>query len=789
MNEGLSSKEARERLKKHGLNVIRAQKKTSAPYLFFSQFKSPLTLLLLFAALIAISLHDLTDGYIIFSIVGITILLGFYQEKKSSDAIYELLQMVSVQVDVIRDGTQKKIHLEKVVPGDCVILRAGDMIPGDGEIVEHKDFFVDEASLTGESTPLEKTQGPIFMGCHVASGYAKMIVTKTGKETQFGKLAEHLKIRPPETAFESGLKQFGYLLMKVTLIFISSIFLFNMLFNRPFLESLLFSLALAVGFTPQLLPAIVTVNLSKGARFMAKQSVIVKRMISIQNFGAMNILCCDKTGTITQGKIQLHSIVDLKNKTSDETFLYAYLNAHFQSGYSNPIDQAILAYKKVNINEWEKTDEIPYDFIRKRITLLLKHNEHHMIITKGAANQVLDICKNKQDFPFIEDYHKQGLRVLAIATKEISHSEMTKKDESNMTLIGFVILEDPLKPHIKETLNDLKNQGIILKILTGDNHLVAQHIAGLLELDQNKLITGSEIAKMSDKALEYKAKNVNVFAEIEPNQKERIILALRKEGNIVGYLGDGINDVTAIHAADVGISVDSAVDVAKEAADIILLHKDLSVLKNGIIAGRKTFANTMKYIFSATSANFGNMFSMAGASLFLPFLPLLPRQILLTNLLTDLPEMTIATDNVDNEIISKPLHWNMKFIRNFMVVFGLISSIFDYCTFGILLYFLKAKETEFQTGWFLESVASAAIIALMIRTKKFFIKSLPSPLLFFSVIGIVLLTMVIPYTFLAEIFEFQPLPPIFYVTICVILILYITFVEIAKKLFYKKFDL
>lgn len=789
MIEGLSTKEARKRLKKYGLNHIKPQKKTGTLILFFSQFKNPLILLLLFAALISFALQNFMDAYIIVALIGTSILIGFYQEKKSSNAISKLLQMVAINADVIRDNVQKKVPLEKIVPGDLVILNAGDMIPGDGEIIEHKDFFVNEASLTGESAPVEKLKDKVFMGCHVASGYAKMLVTTTGKGTEFGKISEHLNKRPPETSFEVGLKQFGYFLMTITLIFITGIFIFNMLLHRPFLESLLFSLALAVGFTPQLLPAIVTINLSKGARIMAKQKVIVKYLPAIQNFGAMNILCTDKTGTITKGTIDLNTVVDEKNKPSDKAFLYAYLNAVFQSGYSNPIDKAILS-RKQDTAGWEKTDEIPYDFNRKRLSVLVKNHQKKWIITKGAVEQVLKICECKdKEFSFVDDYYKQGYRVLALSCKEHASDTMTKEDESKMTLVGFIILEDPLKPKIKETLQELKNQGITVKIITGDNHLVASHIAGLIDLDSNRMLTGKELTKMSDAALQVQVKKFSIFAEIEPNQKERIILALKKDNNVVGYLGDGINDVTALHAADVGISVDSAVDVAKEAADIVLLHKDLSVLKNGIIEGRKTFVNTLKYIFMATSANFGNMFSMAGASLFLPFLPLLPRQILLNNLLTDLPETSIATDHVDPESIIKPLQWNLPFIRNFMVVFGLISSIFDYCTFGILIYFLNASEAQFRTGWFLESVASAAIIALIIRTKHVFFKSLPSPLLTFSVITIVLLTMLIPYTFLAGLFEFEPLPGIFYLTIGIILVFYILFVEIAKKWFYKKFHL
>ena len=544
----------------------------------------------------------------------------------------------------------------------------------------------------------------------------------------------------PETDFEQGIRHFGYMLMEITLVLVIIIFMINILLHRPALDSILFSLALAVGLTSKLLPAIISINLSVGARAMAKNQVIVKRLSSIENFGSMSILCSDKTGTITEGKVTLKDALDIEGNHSEKTLKYAWLNASLQQGFNNPIDEAIRSSYRGNKEEFTVQSEVPYDFLRKRLSVQVRNGKENFVITKGALNAMIEVCDkaeatNGQVIPMTEnleainnEYAKlsaAGYRVLGVAYKNADNEkDFNRNDERNMIFLGFITLFDPPKKDVQQTILDLRRLGVQLKLITGDNALVARSLAKQIGIDAPAILTGKQLREMSDMALFQQAMHTDIFAEVEPNQKDRIILSLKKSGNVVGFMGDGINDAPALHTADVGISVDSAVDVAKEAADIVLLDRGLDVLVKGIVAGRKTFTNTMKYIFIATSANFGNMFSMAGASLFLPFLPLLPKQILLTNLLTDFPEMTIATDRVDAIAIDKPHKWDIKFIQRFMIVFGLISSVFDYLTFVVLLYLLNANEEVFQTGWFTESIISATLIVLVVRTRLPFFKKL-----------------------------------------------------------------
>jgi Mg2+-importing ATPase len=640
------------------------------------------------------------------------------------------------------------------------------------------------------------------MGTHVVSGSGKALVIKTGRETECGKLSERLKLRPQETDFERGIRQFGYFLMEVTLVMVVAIFAINVYLARPVLDSFLFSLALAVGLTPQLLPAIIGINLAHGAKRMAREKVIVKRLASIENFGSMNVICSDKTGTLTEGIVHLQSALDAIGAPSDRVLLYAYLNAFYETGFTNPIDEAIRTHRQFDLTGYEKADEIPYDFLRKRLSILVSHADTHLMVTKGALRNVLAVCSAVEtgngtivDIASVQDtiqqhfemFSKQGYRTLGVAYKNMaSRSFMHKDDEMGMTFLGFLVLFDPPKPNIIDIIGQLKHLGVSLKVITGDNHLVAANVSQQMGLSETNIITGPNLAQLSDNALLQRVLAVDVFAEIEPNQKERIILALRKAGNVVGYLGDGINDASALHAADVGISVESAVDVAKEAADIVLLEKDLGVLVQGVREGRTTFANTLKYVFMATSANFGNMFSMAGVSLLLPFLPLLPKQILLTNLLTDFPEMTIATDNVDNEMVDYPRRWDIKAIRKFMMTFGLVSSVFDYLTFGALLLVLHATQDQFRTGWFLESVCSASLIVLVIRSRKPFFRSKPSKYLSVATLSTVALTLILPFTPLGVIFGFSPLPISFLLLIGLIVSGYIISAEMAKTVFYRK---
>ena len=786
--------------------------------LLLAQFKSPLILILLFATGLSFFLHDPVNALIILTIVLVSGLLGFWQEHSATNAVEQLLAMVQIKATVLRDGDPHEIPVEEIVPGDIVILNAGDIAPGDCLVDESKDLFVDEATLTGETYPVEKSVGvlaaetplgqrtnSLWMGTHVVSGSAKALVISTGKQTEFGKVSERLKLRPQETAFERGIRQFGYFLMEVTLVLVIAIFAINVYLARPVLDSFLFSLALAVGLTPQLLPAIISINLAHGAKRMAQARVIVKRLASIENFGSMNVICSDKTGTLTEGIVHLESALDVEGTPNDKVLFHAYLNAFYETGFTNPIDEAIRTQRQFDLSGYRKADEIPYDFLRKRLSVLVAHEDTHLMVTKGALQNVLAVCATAEtgagtsvDIVAVrdgiqhrfEEFSSKGCRTLGVAYKNIkSTSRMNKDDETGMTFLGFLVLFDPPKPKIIETIASLKNLGVALKIITGDNRLVAANVSQQMGLSNTKILTGPDLRQLSDGALLQRVVDVDVFAEIEPNQKERIIVALKKAGNVVGYMGDGINDASALHAADVGISVESAVDVAKEAADIVLLEKDLGVLVQGVREGRTTFANTLKYVFMATSANFGNMFSMAGVSLFLPFLPLLPKQILLTNLLTDFPEMTIATDRVDSEMVDYPRRWDIKAIRKFMITFGLVSSVFDYLTFGALLSILHATQDQFRTGWFLESVISASLIVLVIRSRKPFFKSRPAKYLLMATLLTVIVTVILPFTPLGGIFGFSRLPISFLVLIGIIIIAYIITAEMAKTVFYKKVKL
>jgi P-type Mg2+ transporter len=812
--KGLPREVAEERLRQPGSQIKAAHVKTNQIKLFLSQFKSPVILLLLFAAALSFVLSDAADTIIILIIVLVSGVLGFWQERGAADAVQKLLATVEIKTKVLRDGVAVDIPVAEVVQGDLILLSAGDVITGDSRLLESKDLFVDEACLTGETFPVEKVVGVLpvetalgartnvlFMGTHVVTGTATAAVVLTGKETEFGKISETLKLRPPETEFERGTRQFGYLLMEVTFLLLIAVFAINVFFSRPVLESLIFALALAVGVTPQLLPAIISVNLAHGAKRMAKEKVIVKRLSAIENFGSMNVLCSDKTGTLTEGTVRVQSAIDMDGQEDATVLLYANLNARFQAGYANPIDEAIVSYRPVDAAGYQKVAEVPYDFVRKRLSVLVRKENHNFIVTKGALSNVLDVCtlaktpagtvKLEKVCSAINEKFKEfsakGLRTLGVAYREVNPATTVRKeDETQMTFAGFLLLFDPLRPDIVETLGRLRNLGISLKFITGDNALVAANVSRQAGLVDAQIMTGAELRQISDVALIQRAANAQVFAEVEPNQKERIILALKKAGNVVGYMGDGINDASALHAADVGISVANAVDVAKEAADIVLLEKDLAVLEKGVREGRVTFANTLKYIFMATSANFGNMFSMAGASLFLPFLPLLPTQILLTNLLTDLPEMTIATDSVDAEAIEQPRRWDIHFIRRFMVVFGIVSSLFDYLTFGVLILLLHATPAQFRTGWFMESVVSASLIVLVVRTRKPFFKSRPGKYLLVATLLVVALTLVLPLTPVARVFEFTLLPLKFVPILAIIVALYVFCAELTKAWFYRR---
>ncbi|HEY6950079.1 MAG TPA: HAD-IC family P-type ATPase, partial [Nitrososphaeraceae archaeon] len=630
------------------------------------------------------------------------------------------------------------------------------------------------------------------------------IVTRTGAYTELGNISESLKQRAPETEFEHGVRRFGYFLLEITLMLVISTFVINIYFHRPVLDSFLFSLALAIGITPQLLPAIISVSLAHGAKRMATHKVIVKRLASIENLGSMNILCSDKTGTLTDGEVKIHSAMDAHGNHSEQVLLYAYLNAFYETGFVNPIDKAIRDFRQFDTSSYTKLGEVPYDFIRRRLSIFVSGNNSRIIVTKGALQNVVSICSNSEaasgeilDMSNVgiqiqdkyEELGKKGFRVLGISYKLMPDScnSISKNDEVNMTFAGFLVLFDPVKEDVTESINELKKLGVSLKLITGDNKHVAAFVGQSVGLSTSRILTGGDLNHISSEALVKLATDIDIFAEIAPNQKEQIILALRRRtANVVGYMGDGINDASALHVSDAGISVDTASEVLKETADFVLLEKNLDVLVKGVQEGRRTFANTLKYVFMATSANFGNMFSMAGASLFLSFLPLLPKQILFMNLLTDVPEMTISTDNVDPEMVEKPRRWDLKFITKFMLVFGLLSTLFDYATFGVLIFLLNANTEVFRTTWFTESIISASIIVLVIRTKRPLFKSRPRKYLLLAILAIAGLTILLPYTPLGQIFELVPLPITNLIAILLIVLTYLFAAEITKRIFYRK---
>ena len=811
--DGLSGEEAARR--NESLRTTRLKPGTDVQplRLFFAQLRNPIMLILLIAAGISFFLSDRTDAAIILTIILVSVLLGFWQEYGAAHVVAKLLALVHVTTEVRRDGRVIETPLELVVPGDVVELSAGSTLPGDARLLAAKDLFVDEAVLTGEAYPAEKTPGTLaaetplqdrtnslFLGTHVVSGRATAVIVGVGKETEFGRIAHRLRVRAPETEFERGVRRFGYLLLEVTLLLVLGIFAVNVYLERPVLEAFLFAMALAVGLTPQLLPAIISVNLSHGAKRMAQEKVVVKRLESIENFGSMNVLCSDKTGTLTEGTMRLHGAFNLAGKPSESMLLLATLNAVFETGFPNPLDDALRTQHRFDLSGYRKLEEEPYDFVRKRLSVLVVTPKTHLLITKGAVVRVIDVCAHAEEtdgsivpieqvrtaiLDRVHGWNRQGFRTIGLATRDMGAVDrVSKEQETDMTFLGLLVFADPPKPGIGGTVARLHGLGVSLKVITGDHALVAEHIGRQVGLADPHVMTGAELAGISDEALRGQAGSVDIFAEIEPNQKERIVRSLKAAGHVVGYIGDGINDAPALHAADVGISVDSAVDIAKEAADLVLLEHDLGVLVKGVEEGRVTFANTLKYVFMATSANFGNMFSMAGASLFLPFLPLLPKQILLTNLLTDIPEMTIATDRVDQELVEHPRRWDIPFIRRFMLTFGLVSSLFDFLTFGVLWLFLRATTGQFRTGWVMESVISASLIVLVIRTRRPFVTSQPSSALLISTLGVGVVTLLLPLTSVGTVLGFEPVPPLFILALALILLAYVLTAEFVKKHFY-----
>jgi Mg2+-importing ATPase len=818
---GLTSDRASEQLLLIGPNGVDDAPELTALRLLLRQFESPLVLILAFAAAISLVLQQWVDATIILAIVLGSSCLGFYQEYRASAAVEELKGRLALMCRVVRDGLAQMVPVSTIVPGDLILLSAGNLIPADGLVIEAEDFLVSEASMTGESFPVEKRPGKcapdapiaartnaVFLGASVRSGTAKVLAVNTGQQTEFGAIAARLRARPPETDFARGVRQFGYLLLRVMIVMVLFVLTVNLLLGRPVIDSLLYAVALAVGLSPELLPAIISVTLSAGARAMSKRGVIVRRLDAIENLGSMDILCTDKTGTLTEGAIVLSDVLDAGNRPSDEVRRLAFLNSAFETGIENPLDAAIVAAGEsvgLTTRGFSKIDEIPYDFLRRRLTIVAARNDapaQHLIVTKGAFSNVLDVCSSLEHEGFevpmeaqrraeLEEIFKakgaEGFRVLAVATRTVAaKTHFTRDDEQDMTFRGFLVFYDPPKADASRTIRDLNMLGISIKVISGDNRYVTAHLAEAVGLNAKSMITGEELATLRDEALWHLAPRTDLFVEIDPQQKERIVRALQRTGHSVGYLGDGINDAPALHAADVGISVEEAVDVARESADIILLRRDLDVLRSGVEDGRRTFANTLKYISITTSANFGNMVSMALATPLLPFLPLAAKQILLNNFLSDVPSIAISSDNVDPERVTLPQRWNIKDIQKFMVVFGLISSVFDLLTFGILLLVFHANEATFQTAWFMISLLTELAVVLVLRTHKPAFQSRPSRLLFWSTLAVAVATLAIPFLGgMSSVFGFVPLSAPQIWAVIAIVAGYITATELAKAWYYR----
>ncbi len=811
--KGLSQVSAEKILLEQGLHPKSKSVFKKDFLIFISQFKSPLMLLLIGAVIISGFLGDTSDVLIILFIVLSTGLLSFFQERNAGKVVEKLQSMISLKATVLREALQQEIASTQIVKGDVIILNAGDMLPSDCLIIESDELYANEASLTGESYPVRKEAGVLeeqteltkrtnclWEGTNIVSGKAKALVIQTGEETIFGSISKSVS-GTIETTFEKGIRDFGFFLMKITLTLAVFILVVNLLNHKGIIESALFALALAVGMAPELLPAITTIAMSAGAKRLLAKKVIVKKLNSIQNLGEVNLLCTDKTGTITEGSIIVASIVDGLGQESEFVKQLAFWNASLEAGYSNPIDDALKQLKLDKTISVEKIGEVPYDFIRKRLSIAVSTEKEKLLISKGAFPQILSICsKIERGNESVEDIasHKQelenkfvkygtdGLRAIAICYKPIDSNNISKDIETDMVFAGFILMNDPVKSDIIATIDELNKLKVGLKIITGDNVNVAKSIALNIGIKEPVVMTGKQLFATSPEALKQLVKKTHIFAEVEPQQKERIILALKKTYT-VAYMGDGINDVSAINAADVGISVENAVDVAREAADFVLMEKNLMVLVDGIREGRKTFANTMKYLFISTGSTFGNMCSVAVASLVLPFLPMLPKQILLTNFLTDFPFLMVTTDNVDKEQLERPGKWNLKLIRSYMVVFGVHSSLFDLITFITLYFLLKVKESQFQTGWFIESVLSELLIVFIIRTHKNFFKSRPSKYLFVLSIIALILTIGLPYFPFANNIGLTPLPMLNIGIMLLIVAAYIITADLLKVWFFKKY--
>ncbi len=842
---GLTSAAAAKALVEAGPNTVTVGPRHSVLVDLLYRCRNPLVIQLLIIATVTYVTGDLRSTVVVGGMVFLSVFLSYFQESRSSRAVEKLQKLVRTTVTVLRDGTEIEILLEEIVPGDVVVLAAGSLIPADIRILSAKDFFVTQSALTGESMPVEKNAdsnqpagrvpfeftNACFMGSNVLSGSARGMVLATGTRTYFGALAQKLMTKREATSFDKGVKGFTWLMIRFMVVMVSITFLIVGLTKHNWLEALMFALSVAVGLTPEMLPMIMTVCLSKGALMMSRKKVIVKHLHAIQNFGAMDVLCTDKTGTLTQDHVVLERYVDVTNRPSEDVLRYAYMNSFYQTGLRNLLDRAILAHTELDVERnCRKVDEIPFDFRRRRMSVVIDYEDRHVLICKGAVEEVAAACENYQvdeDInPLIrlirddlmDEYRSlsaQGYRVLAIAYREFDRSKQmfSVTDESGLILLGYIAFFDPPKDTSARAIAALSRSGVAVKILTGDNELVSRKVCGDVAMPITRIVTGPQLAVLDDAAFTREVSEANVLARLTPDQKEKVIKSLRGQGRVVGFMGDGINDVLAMKAADVGISVDTAVDVAKESADIILLEKSLLVLEDGIIEGRKVFGNIIKYIKMGASSNFGNMFSVVGGAYFLPFLPMAPIQVLVNNLLYDLSQTGIPLDHVDQEYLDKPRRWNIRSIQSFMVFIGPISSIFDYATFFLMLYFFGCVNLGlaapgalarffapgaapdatyaaalFHTGWLVESLLTQTLIVHIIRTQRIpFLQSRPSKTMGLTTLVIMGVGVWLPYSPLARYLGLVPLPPVFFLWLAGFLLGYSVLTHAVKMWFARRF--
>ena len=808
---GLTSAEAGARLERFGPNATRERMTPSRVATLARQLRSPLILLLIFAATTSAATGAWIDAIVVLVIVAGTAGVGYARELDAERAAAALEDRVRTKTVVVRDGVPATIAIDEVVPGDVMLLKAGSLVAADGVVLESQDCYVSQAELTGENMPVLKRPGAaaagaglaarhncLFMGTSVRSGTARAIAVRTGRSTEYGRIARRLRIERPETGFDRGIRHFGYLLTIAMLMLVLVVFAIHVFLGRPPIDTLLFAVALAVGLSPELLPAILTVNLGRASQRMARRGVLVRRLSAIENLGSMDVLCTDKTGTLTEGRIALDGAFDPSGIPSSTVLELAALNASLETGIDSPIDAAILE-RGGPTSSRVKLGEIPFDFLRKRVTVVVADGEGARLITKGAFRHVIEACARLSGGESLEatrrdalasihdGWARNGLRVIAVASGSVAVKDVySAADEQDLQFDGFLVFADPPKAGAADAIRELARRGVSVRMITGDSALIARHVARSVGLGTDSLLTGDDLDRLSDEALWQAADRTDIFADVDPNQKERIILALKRRGHVVGFLGDGINDAPALHAADTGLAVETAVDVARQAADFVLLERGLGVIEAGVDEGRRTFANTLKYVLTTTSANLGNMISMAGASLVLPFFPLTAGQILLNNFLSDIPAVGLASDEVDPELVDRPRQWNIRFIGRYMVEFGALSSMFDFLTFGMLIVVAHASAEVFRTTWFVQSLLTELVIALVVRTRRPFYASRPGRLLLVTTVAVAIVAVVLPAVPHASLLGFVPISAGLLAWILVVTALYVAATELQKRHFYRR---